>query len=148
LAEGRAIPGQVFIRGASAGGYTALHAVAQDGPFAAAAAVSAIVDPDRWAATVPRFQRAHATRLRGDAGSVHAADIDRPVLLIHGVDDEVAAAEGAQELAAELARRDVPHELLLLDGVGHYVATSTRASVALEAELAHYRSVIAAASAG
>ncbi|MET7710315.1 prolyl oligopeptidase family serine peptidase [Micromonospora sp. NPDC005413] len=146
LSTGRAVPGQVFIRGASAGGYTALHAVAQDGPFAAATAVSAIVDPDRWAQTVPRFQRAHAMRLRGGAGRVHAAAVQQPVLLIHGTADEVAVVEDVRELADELASLGMAPEVLLLADVGHYVASSRRAGAALEAELAHYRSVMAGAA--
>ncbi|MET8530036.1 prolyl oligopeptidase family serine peptidase [Micromonospora sp. NPDC005172] len=148
LAEGRAVPGAVFVRGASAGGYTALHAVARDGPFAAATAVSAIVHPERWAETVPRFQRAHANRLRGGAGRVHAADIRRPILMIHGTADDVATVDDVRELAGELRDRGLPHELMLLDGVGHYVATSTHAARALEAELAHYRSAMAAVASG
>ncbi|MEU9505982.1 prolyl oligopeptidase family serine peptidase [Micromonospora sp. NPDC048170] len=148
LAVGRTTPGQVFIRGASAGGYTALHAVAQDGPFAAATAISAIVDPDRWAKTVPRFQRAHALRLRSGAGRVPADAIRQAVLLIHGTDDAVAVVDDVRELAAELKGYGVPQELLLLDGVGHYIATSARADTALEAELAHYRSSMASAAGG
>lgn len=148
LEMGRAVPGQVFIRGASAGGYTALHAVSKDGPFAAATAVSAIVDPGRWAETVPRFQRAHATRLRGGAGRVRAVTVRRPVLFIHGTADEVAVVEDVRQLADELAALDARHELLLLPDVGHYVATSSRAGAALEAELAHYRSVTAATVVG
>ncbi|SCE69215.1 Dipeptidyl aminopeptidase/acylaminoacyl peptidase [Micromonospora purpureochromogenes] len=148
LSTGRAAPGQVFIRGASAGGYTALHAVAQDGPFAAATAVSAIVDPDRWAETVPRFQRAHAMRLRGGAGRVRAAAVQRPVLLIHGTADEVAVVEDVRELADELTSLGMAPEVLLLPDVGHYVAASRRAGAALEAELAHYRSVMADAANG
>ncbi|TDC84709.1 S9 family peptidase [Micromonospora sp. KC606] len=148
LSAGRAVPGQVFIRGASAGGYTALHAVAQDGPFAAATAVSAIVDPDRWAETVPRFQRAHAMRLRGGAGRIRAAAVQRPVLLIHGTADEVAVVDDVRELAHELGSLGMSSEVLLLPDVGHYVATSRRAGAALEAELAHYRSVMADAANG
>jgi dipeptidyl aminopeptidase/acylaminoacyl peptidase len=148
LAIGRAVPGQLFIRGASAGGYTALHAVAKDGPFVAATAVSAIVDPDRWLETVPRFQRAHAMRLRGGAGRVRASAVRRPVLFLHGTADEVAAVEDVRKLAAELAALGTAHELLLLPDVGHYVTTSSRAGAALEAELAHYRAVMAAAEAG
>ena len=145
LGEGRAIDGQVFIRGASAGGYTALQAVMQDGPFAAATAVSAIVDPERWEATVPRFQKPHAARLKSDAGPVRSVDIRAPVLLVHGTDDDVAAADDVRELAAGLAHRHASHRLLLLDRVGHYVATSSEAATALEAELAHYLTVIDAA---
>ncbi len=147
LQAGQAIPGRLFIRGASAGGYTALHAVAKDGPFAAATAVSAIVDPDRWAETVPRFQRAHARRLRGGAGQVRAAALRRPVLFIHGTADDVAVVDDVQALADQMTARGAPHQLLLLSDVGHYVATSGEAGTALQAELAHYRAVMAAATA-
>ncbi len=142
IANGRAVADQVFIRGASAGGWTALHAISQDGPFAAATAISAIVDADRWAASVPRFQRAHALRLRGGAGPVRADRIRRPVLLVHGADDDVAAADDVRRLAADLERLGHPGKLLLLDGAGHSVATSAAAADVLEAELAHYRSVM------
>ncbi|MFF0123799.1 prolyl oligopeptidase family serine peptidase [Micromonospora arida] len=146
LSAGRTVLGQVFIRGASAGGYTALHAVARDGPFAAATAVSAIVDPDRWAQTVPRFQRAHAMRLRGGAGRVRAAAVHPPLLLIHGTADEVAVVEDVCQLAEELTSLGTAPEVLLLADVGHYVASSRRAGAALEAELNHYRSVMAGAA--
>ncbi|WP_416903497.1 prolyl oligopeptidase family serine peptidase [Micromonospora echinospora] len=142
LATGHAMLGQIFIRGASAGGYTALHGVAQDGPFAAATAVSAIVDPDRWAETVPRFQRAHAMRLRGGASRVRAAAVQQPVLFIHGTADDVAAVDDVRDLANDLAARGAPHEVLLLPNVGHYVATSAQAGTALNAELAHYRAAL------
>lgn len=137
LAEGRATA--VFIRGASAGGYTALQAVSQEGPFAAATAVSAVLDPARWAQTAPRFQRPHATRLQGGAGGVVAAAIRTPVLLVHGTDDSVAAAGDVVELAGELRSRDAPHELLLLQGAGHDV---TESGAVLEAELRLYRRMV------
>ena len=136
LASGQAVPGQVFIRGASAGGYTALRAVSQDGPFAAATAVSAVLDPDRWSKAAPRFERPHATRLRSDAGAVTAAELRTPVLLIHGTADAVVPADDVVELAGG------PRELLLLDGVGHDVAGSADAEVALEAELRLYQRLI------
>jgi predicted alpha/beta-hydrolase family hydrolase len=53
---------------------------------------------------------------------VRAADIRRPVLLVHGTADEVAADDDVRALAAELTRRNAPHELLHLtpgrDGAG------------------------------
>lgn len=139
---GRAVLGQVFIRGASAGGYTALKAVSGDSPFAAAAAVSAIVDPDAWAWRAPRFQRAHAARLRGSAGAVRPADIDRPVLLVHGTGDPVAPVEEVEALAGGLSRRDLLYDLVIVDRGGHEVSRSGKAEVALEAELALYRSLL------
>ncbi|MBO4209735.1 prolyl oligopeptidase family serine peptidase [Micromonospora echinofusca] len=144
---GAAVPGQVFVRGTGVGGYTALRAVAGDTPFAAATAVSAIVDPDRWAAAAPRFHRAHAVRLDSGSGRVRAADIRQPVLLVHGSVDEVAAVDDVRRLAAELDRQAVRHELVLLDGVGHRGAALSAEAV-LAAEWAHYRSVVDVAGKG
>lgn len=138
---GRAVPGQVFIRGASAGGYTALKAVSGDTPFAAAVAVSAIVDPAGWARRAPRFQRAHAARLSGPAGAVRPSDVVRPVLLVHGTGDPVAPLDEVESLAGGLSRRGFLYDLLVLDRGGHEVSRSGKAEVALEAELALYRSV-------
>lgn len=141
VAAGRATPQQMFIRGASAGGYTALKAVSGDTPFAAATAVSAIVDPGRWAQRAPRFQRPHAARLSSAAGPVRASAISRPVLLVHGKDDPVAPTDEIEALADGLRRRAVLHDLLILDDGGHQVALAMDAAAALEAELALYRGV-------
>ena len=137
VAAGRAVAGQVFIRGASAGGYTALRAVSQEGPFAAGVAVSAVVDPARWAQRAPRFQRPLAARLLG--GAVTASEVRTPVLLIHGTDDAVVPADDVLALADGLRSRGAPCEVLLLQGVGHDVADA-----GLEAELRLYQQIIAA----
>lgn len=129
LDAGRTRPGRVFIRGASAGGYTALRAVSQDGPFAAAVAVAAVVDPAGWAATGPRFHRPQAARLGGDA--VVAAELRTPVLLVHGTADHVAPPDPVVALAAGLRALGRPHELVLVEDAGHDVTD-------LEAELRLY----------
>jgi dipeptidyl aminopeptidase/acylaminoacyl peptidase len=48
-----------------------------------------------------------------------------PVLILHGRADTTVDYLQAQELAGVLARHHVPHELLLLDGVGHTFAFQT-----------------------
>jgi dipeptidyl aminopeptidase/acylaminoacyl peptidase len=143
LDTGRAIAGQVFISGASAGGYTSLQAVSEEGPFAAAVAISAIVDPDAWIHNAPRFQRPHAARLRSAAGAVHAEAIRRPVLLMHGARDDVAPPAAIAELARRLTAHSIDHQLVMFDDVGHYVASSAEAGPALRAELQLYLDIIA-----
>jgi fermentation-respiration switch protein FrsA (DUF1100 family) len=133
VAAGRAVPGQVFVRGTGVGGYTALRAVSQPGPFAAATAVSPVVDPSAWSSTAPRFLRPYAARL---SGPVTAAAIHAPVLLIHGTDDTVVAADEVVALADALRARNAPHELLLLKD------TATDPDDALAAELRLYQQVI------
>ncbi|MEV4624860.1 prolyl oligopeptidase family serine peptidase [Micromonospora sp. NPDC049523] len=145
IENGSARRGAVFISGASAGGYTALRAVSEDGPFALAVARSAIVDPGRWTVTAPRFQRPHAAVLAGADGRVAATEVLRPVLLIHGVEDPVAPIADVIELADALNDRQLLVRMIRLDGVGHYLSDAATLSAALEAELDAYRAVLRSA---
>ncbi|MFC0530827.1 S9 family peptidase [Phytohabitans kaempferiae] len=137
IATGRARAGAVFISGASAGGYAALRAVCEDGPFSLAVARSAIVDPNRWTVTAPRFQRPHAAALTHPKAKVVPQEIRRPVLLIHGDSDDIAPIDDVIALAGGLANG----RLLRLDGVGHYLSGAAL-TVALEAELDAYMAVL------
>ena len=142
LATGRALPEAVFISGASAGGYTALRAVCEDGPFALAVARSAIVDPKRWRTTAPRFQQPHAAILSHQSAEVEPDRVRRPVLLIHGDEDAVAPIEDVTKLAVGLQSRKLLVGMLELPGVGHYLSAPEALCAALEAELDAYRSVL------
>ncbi len=75
IEEGRVRADAVFISGASAGGYTALKAACRSGPFAMAVARSAIVNPNSWRTTAPRFQRPHAAILASAISPVDARQI-------------------------------------------------------------------------
>ena len=141
IANGRVRADAVFISGASAGGYTALKAVCDDGPFVLAVARSAIVDPQRWRITAPRFQRPHATILSSATSPVDAGQVRHPVLIIHGSADAVAPVEDAEALAEKLYQRGLLEGMLRFDGVGHYLSGAAQ-QAALEAELAAYRRVL------
>jgi dipeptidyl aminopeptidase/acylaminoacyl peptidase len=144
LAAGRTQPGKVFVSGASAGAYTALKAVsAPDTAFSAAVAGMSIVDPVRWAEGVARFQRAHAQRLAGPAGSVVAEEIRRPVLLLHGAKDHVAPLRDAEQLAADLRARGNEVDLRVFAQAGHSFSAGPVAAAVLEAELALFRGMLA-----
>jgi len=101
-----------------------------------------IVDPKRWADSVPRFQRAHATALSVGAGPVTAGEITRPVLLVHGRRDPITSAQDTADLAASLQSRNADHELLLLDTSSHTLASPDLANTVLEAELKFFRRII------
>lgn len=148
LAIGIARPGAVFISGASAGGYTALQAARVSGVFTAAAATSAITDPERWANTAPRFQRSYAAALAGPKAAVRAKDICIPVLLIHGTNDPVAPADDARQLANELSELGKEHQALFLDGGGHYLSDPRSRRAALQAEADFYAGFIESNAAG
>ncbi|GAA0587636.1 S9 family peptidase [Paractinoplanes ferrugineus] len=142
LAEGRTMPGQVFITGSSAGGYTALQAVSRPSVFSGAVARSAIVNPSRWMTTAPRWQRPHAVGLAGPVGAVRAEVIDRPTLLIHGADDHIAPLSDVADLARQLAVRAKPCQLIVLDA-RHTLSAQQATALALQAELTFYRDLMA-----
>jgi dipeptidyl aminopeptidase/acylaminoacyl peptidase len=144
ITAGRAVRRQVFITGASAGGYTALHAISRSDIFAGAVARSAIIDPASWQQTAPRWQRPHAAALAGPAGPVRAEAIRGPVLLIHGAGDHVAPLTDVTDLADALAAQDKPHVLLVLGTAGHEFGANDDTTRALEAELAFYRGLLQA----
>jgi dipeptidyl aminopeptidase/acylaminoacyl peptidase len=148
IAAGRTARGQVFITGASAGGYTALHALSRSDIFAGGVARSAIIDPARWQQTAPRWQRPHAAALAGPAGPVRAEAVLQPVLLIHGAGDHVAPLSDVAELADALAAQDKPHELLVLGTAGHEFGAKDDTTRALEAELSFYRDCLQRSASG
>jgi dipeptidyl aminopeptidase/acylaminoacyl peptidase len=98
--RGDADPDRTVITGASAGGFTVLRALATTDRFAAGASWFGIADLATFRTHAPRFQRHHTDHLVGpwpeaahlywDRSPVHNADqITHPILVIHGLDDEV-----------------------------------------------------------
>ncbi|MET7279038.1 prolyl oligopeptidase family serine peptidase [Kribbella sp. NPDC005582] len=134
--------GEVFVCGSSAGGYTALRAAGMAGPFRGAVARSPIVDPQRWEQSVPRFQRAHAAALAEGAIAVRSADIECPVLLVHGLHDPITPAQDTLALAAELEARGADCESVILDTASHTLAAPDLAAKVLDAELAFFRRLL------
>jgi dipeptidyl aminopeptidase/acylaminoacyl peptidase len=149
-ATGRTDSERVAISGASAGGYTALRALATTTRFDAGTARAAIADPAAWRAAVPRFQRHHTTDLIGpwpqaaptyrERSALHDPHrITAPVLLVHGDQDQIAPAAAIQDLADRLHAAGTRCTLLLQPGEGHPPRSPTAVAAALDAELALYR---------
>lgn len=149
-ATGRTDAARVAISGASAGGYTALRALATTTRFAAGTARAAIADPATWRAAVPRFQRHHTTDLIGpwpqaaptyrERSALHDAHrITAPVLLVHGDHDDVAPVAAVQDLAGQLREAGIRCTLLLQPGEGHPPRSPAAVAAALDAELALYQ---------
>jgi dipeptidyl aminopeptidase/acylaminoacyl peptidase len=145
----RADPDHVVISGASAGGYTALRALAITDRFAAGCVRSAIIDPAAWREAVPAFQHHHADTLIGpwpaDAEKYNersvlfnARHIEAPVLVLHGGGDSVAPAEQAQHLADALTQHGVPCTLWIFPDAGHTFRAREHLRKALMAELDLY----------
>ena len=145
-AGGRIDPARVAICGSSAGGYTALRAIATTNTFAAAAVRHALIDPATWAESAPKFQAHHAELLIGppsaqatyDERSVlsHTDAITVPVLIIHGDKDTVTPVTHGRRLADKLGERAT---LITFTEEGHGLRSPANNSRALSAELEHLR---------
>jgi dipeptidyl aminopeptidase/acylaminoacyl peptidase len=145
---------RTIISGASAGGFTALRALATTNRFAGGASWYGITDLTTFRAHVPRFQRHHTDHLIGpwpdaapryrERSPVHDADrITRPVLVVYGLDDDIVPPEQAEAIVEALRRRGVPVTPLAFPGKGHGLRRPERIHRAIEAELTFYRTLLA-----
>jgi len=141
---GHVDPERVAICGSSAGGYTALRAVATTDTFAAATVRHPIVDPTTWGRSAPKFQAHHTDLLTAapsehdatDPQSVldHAHTITAPILIIHGGQDTVTPLSQASRLADALGTRAT---LITFPEEAHGLRDPDHAHEALNIELDH-----------
>ena len=114
---------RLVISGESAGGFTALCALASEELFAVGASRFGIADLETFRQQAPKFQAHELDRLVGPypeavatyraRSPLHTVDrIARPVLLVHGLEDTVVPPSQAQVMAEALERRGVRHVLL------------------------------------
>jgi dipeptidyl aminopeptidase/acylaminoacyl peptidase len=147
LVEAGEVDGRrLVISGESAGGFTALCALASEDLFAAGASRFGIADLETFRQQAPKFQAHELDRLVGPypeavatyraRSPLHAVDrIARPVLLVHGLEDTVVPPMQAQVMAEALERRGVRHVLLAFPREGHGFRRPESIRRALEAEL-------------
>ena len=147
LDSGRA--GAVVIRGGSAGGWTVLSALTRGGSvFAAGASYFGVADLRAMAASTHDFESRYLDALvppqeQAARSPLAAVDrLDRPLLVLQGLEDRVVTPEQAELLLAALAEREVPHAYLAFEGEGHGFRRAASQVAALEAELAFYGQVL------
>jgi poly(3-hydroxybutyrate) depolymerase len=140
---------RVLISGPSAGGFTALCALASEDLFASGASRFGIADLETFRQQAPKFQAHELDRLVGPypealgtyraRSPLHAVDrITRPVLLVHGLEDTVVPPIQAQVMAEALERRGIRHLFLAFPGEGHGLRRPPSIRRALEVELSFY----------
>ncbi len=152
LETGRA--SSVAIRGGSAGGWTVLCALTRGGSvFAAGASYFGVVDLVPFASTTHDFESRYLDSLLGplpesrelyDARSPlsHVDTLDRPLLVLQGLDDKVVPPAQAELLLASLADKGVPHAYLPFAGEGHGFRKAENLVASLEGELSFYGQVL------
>jgi dipeptidyl aminopeptidase/acylaminoacyl peptidase len=136
----------LVISGASAGGFTALCALAFHDLVAAGTSASGIADLETFREQAPKFQAHELDRLVGPypeavvtyraRSPVHAADqITSPVLLVQGLEDTIVPPAQTRLMAEALNRTGIPHRYLTFQGEGHGLRRPSSIKRALEAEL-------------
>lgn len=148
--QGAVNPRACFIRGSSSGGLTVLRSLMNaQTPFAAGVGYYPVTDLVALAEETHGFEYDYVPRLIGSTDALAqrsplyaAAEIQRPILLIHGTDDRVVPTKQSQELAEKLTALGRRSELLLLEGEGHGLRKAGAVEKALNAELSFYQSVL------
>lgn len=146
------------IRGGSAGGFTALEAVAAEPTvsgfhFAAATTLYGVTDLMALANDTHKFESRYLDGLIGtlpEAEAVyrqrsplhHPERISSPVLILQGLDDPVVPPSQAEVLVAALVEAGIDHEYRTYEGEGHGFRNAATMVDALEAELAFYQRVL------
>ena len=149
VASGLADPARLIIRGGSAGGYTALAALAFRDTFAAGASLYGIGDLMTLARDTHKFESRYLDRLIGplpeseqlyrDRSPIeHVAALNCPVIFLQGEDDKVVPPNQAEAMVGSLDAKGIPVAYVLFEGEGHGFRKAENVCRALESELAFY----------
>jgi dipeptidyl aminopeptidase/acylaminoacyl peptidase len=146
---------RTWVEGGSAGGYVVLCALTFE-PTAFAAGVSqyGVADVEALARDTHKFESRYLDSLIGPypeeaeryraRSPVHFADrLERPLLLLQGLDDQVVRPNQAEMMAAALDRKEIPHAYIAFEGEGHGFRKQENVRRALEATLAFVSRVFA-----
>jgi len=145
---------RLVIRGASAGGFTALCALAaRAGCFRAAASWYGIADLEALLQHTHKFEAYAEHRLVGPyparadlyraRSPIHQVErIRGSVLLLQGADDRIVPPEQARAFAAALRQRGIPCVHVEFPGEGHGFRRAGTIRRALELELAFFADVL------
>lgn len=152
VARGLADPRRLAIRGGSAGGFTALCALAFHDVFSAGASYYGVSDLEALARDTHKFESRYLERLIGPypgradlyraRSPLFAADrVACPVIFFQGTEDRVVPPDQTERMAAALRARGIPVEVHLFPGEQHGFRRAENLARALDAELAFYRRI-------
>lgn len=150
---GRVDRRRMAVRGSSAGGFTALCALARSDVFAAGVTWYAVTDLLAMEAATHDFERHYtdwlvgplpeaADELRRRSPVNLTAELRGAVLLLQGLDDPVVPAAQATAMAEALRAAGRRCDLLTFEGEGHGFRRAETVERCLEAEVAFYRDVL------
>ena len=145
---------RLLIRGGSAGGYTTMCALTFTDDFAAGATYFGISDLERFeTGDGHKFERMYNDTLIGPypeeaelyraRSPIHFVEqIQTPMLVLQGADDEVVPPAQSELIVEALEERKIPHTYLLFEGEGHGFRKAESVVASLEAELSFYAQIL------
>ena len=152
VAEGKADPARLIIRGGSAGGYTTLAALAFHDVFSAGASYYGISDIEILAHDTHKFESRYLDSLIGPypamrdvyraRSPLHAADgLDCALILFQGLEDKVVPPNQSEMMADAVRRKGLPVAYVTFEGEQHGFRRVESIVRSLEAELDFYGAV-------
>jgi dipeptidyl aminopeptidase/acylaminoacyl peptidase len=153
-AEGRVDGDRMVVTGGSAGGYIVLAAMAfHPTAFAAGTSYFGVADLEPFATDTHKFESKYidvlvgpwpeAAELWRERSPINRADaIQRPLLLLQGLEDVVVPPSQSEVMVRALEARRVPHAYLAFEGEQHGFRRAETIVRSLQAELAFYGKVL------
>jgi len=152
VAQGRADPARLAIRGSSAGGLTTLCALTFHDRFAAGASYYGISDLEALARDTHKFEAHYLDRLIGPYPAArdnylerspihHVARLRRPMIFFQGLEDKVVPPDQAERMVNALHARGVAVAYVTFTDESHGFRRAENIRRALEAELSFYGQV-------
>ena len=146
-------PQRLMIRGGSAGGFTALAALALHDVFAAGANRYGVADLEALAADTHKFESRYLDRLVGPYPEArdtylarspinHLDGFDAPMIVLQGDEDEIVPPSQSEMIVEALKAKGVPVAHLLFEGEQHGFRQAANIVTALEAELAFFGRIL------
>ena len=146
--RGEADPARTWVEGGSAGGYVVLCALTfEPHAFAAGVSLFGVADAEALALDAHKFESRYLDSMIGpyperadlyrERSPVHFVDrLERPLLLLQGLDDEVVPPSQAEMMVEALERKRIPHAYITFEGEGHGFRKQENIERTLEATLA------------
>ncbi|MEM7080557.1 MAG: prolyl oligopeptidase family serine peptidase [Pseudomonadota bacterium] len=153
VAQGKADPERLLIRGGSAGGYTTLSALAFTDVFAAGANYFGVSDLAALAEHTHKFESRYLDSMVGpypEAADVYAArspinaleGFDAPLITFQGLEDRVVPPAQSEKIYAALKARGTPTAYVPFEEEQHGFRKAENNIIALESELYFYGRIL------